>query len=184
MAADFTRYDAHAVQQMDHNIELIRYRRFGHDLLLLELVNVVAGKTGTPTRKGAGKTAKGAKNAGADKTVAEWLTDLTPPLRQLLDSLEGYVLSLGDDVQRKDLKLYIAFKRIRNFATVVLQKDRLVLYVHLHPDRVQMIDGLMRDVRAIGHWGTGDLEIVLRHESDLERAKPIVRQAYEGGAGA
>lgn len=137
MAADFTKYDAHAVQQMDHDIELVRYRRFGQDLLLLELVNVVAGKTGNgPTRKGASRTAKGTKSVGADKTIVEWLTDLGPPLRQLLDSLAGYVLSLGDDVQRKDLKLYIAFKRIKNFATVVLQKDRLILYVRLHPDRV------------------------------------------------
>ncbi len=47
-----------------------------------------------------------------------------------------------------------------------------------------MIDGFMRDVRTKGHWGTGDLEIVVRDESDLERAKPLVRQAYEGGTGA
>ena len=41
IAADFTRYDEHAVQQINRNIELIRYRRFGADLLLLELVNAV-----------------------------------------------------------------------------------------------------------------------------------------------
>ena len=34
MAADFTKYDGHAVQQIGRNIELIRYRRFGGDLLL------------------------------------------------------------------------------------------------------------------------------------------------------
>ncbi|CAN7291173.1 hypothetical protein LJR034_001312 [Caballeronia sp. LjRoot34] len=41
IAADFTKYDAHAVQQINRNVELIRYRRFGSDLLLLELVNAV-----------------------------------------------------------------------------------------------------------------------------------------------
>jgi len=35
--ADFTKYDAHAVQQINRNIELIRYRRFGDELFLLEL---------------------------------------------------------------------------------------------------------------------------------------------------
>jgi RecB family endonuclease NucS len=39
IAADFTRYDQHAVQQIPRNIELIRYKLFGDDLLLLELVN-------------------------------------------------------------------------------------------------------------------------------------------------
>lgn len=37
VAADFTKYDRHAVQQIQRHIELLRYRRFGEDLLLLEL---------------------------------------------------------------------------------------------------------------------------------------------------
>jgi hypothetical protein len=32
IAADFTKYDGHAVQQMSHSNELIRYKRFGTDL--------------------------------------------------------------------------------------------------------------------------------------------------------
>jgi hypothetical protein len=39
IAGDFNRYDEHAVQQMNRNIELVRYRRYGDELLLLELVN-------------------------------------------------------------------------------------------------------------------------------------------------
>lgn len=34
IAGDFTKFDEHAVKQMNRNIELIRYRRFGEDLLL------------------------------------------------------------------------------------------------------------------------------------------------------
>lgn len=39
IAGDFTKYDEHAVQQINRNIELIRYRRYGEELLLFELVN-------------------------------------------------------------------------------------------------------------------------------------------------
>jgi len=180
IAADFTKYDAHAVQQMNHNIELIRYRRFGSDLLLLELVNAVAAKGATGTRPSS-KPARVSKGAGTDKTVREWLAEITGAMRELFESVEGYLLSLGDDVQRKDLKLYVAFKRIKNFTTIVIQKDRLVLYLRLNPDHVDVVDGFMRDVRAIGHWGTGDLEIVVSNQDDLERAKPLIQQAYEGG---
>src|SRR5690606_21298468 len=42
IAADFTRYDQYAVQQIPRNIELVRYKLFGEDLLLLELVNAQA----------------------------------------------------------------------------------------------------------------------------------------------
>src|SRR5215210_2963960 len=44
IAGDFTKYDEHAVQQINRNIELIRYLRYGNDLLLFELVNAPASQ--------------------------------------------------------------------------------------------------------------------------------------------
>ena len=38
IAGDFNRYDDHAVKQIQRNIELIRYRRFGANLLMLDLL--------------------------------------------------------------------------------------------------------------------------------------------------
>ncbi|MGI8766261.1 MAG: DUF5655 domain-containing protein [Gemmatimonadaceae bacterium] len=168
---------------MNKNVELIRYRQFGSDLLLLELVNATAAKPAPGSKHTAPNTngPKAPKGIGTDKTVQEWLADLSPATRQLFDSLEGYVLSLGDDVQRKDLKLYVAFKRIKNFATVVFQKDLLRLYLRLDPTKVDLVDGLIRDVREIGHWGTGDVELLIRSIADLDRAKALVRQAHAGG---
>lgn len=188
IAADFTKYDGHAVQQMNRNIELIRYRRFGPDLLLLELVNAVNAKAGVGTKGAVAKegpsVARGNKEPGKDKTVAEWLVDLTPSERELFESLEGFVLSLGDDVQRKDLRVYIAFKRMKNFLTVVLQTDRLLLYVHVDPKTVAIVKGFSRDVSKINHWGTGHLELVVSDADTLERAKPLIQMAYEGGPSA
>src|SRR5690606_12790645 len=54
IAADFTRYDVHAVQQINRNIELIRYRRFGEELLALELVNAVTAAPPARPRTGSG----------------------------------------------------------------------------------------------------------------------------------
>ena len=177
IAADFTKYDSHAVQQINRNIELIRYRRFGPDLLLLELANAVsaAGSVEVPV-----PTGKSAKSASTDRTVAQWLADLPPAVGEVFAELETYLRSLGDDVQRKDLKLYIAFKRLRNFATVVLQNKALRVFLNLNPDDHPQQEGFTRDVREIGHWGTGDLEIVLHSLSDLERAKPYLNAAYGG----
>ncbi len=44
IAGDFNKYDEHAVQQINRNIELIRYRRFSDDLLLFELVNATTAQ--------------------------------------------------------------------------------------------------------------------------------------------
>ena len=192
IAADFTKYDGHAVQQINRNIELIRYRRFGGDLLLLELANATSA-----ARQGPGKTAGAtklntapntthnatpAKFVGSDKSFAELLTVLPAPLAELLCSLEDHLLSLGDDVQRKELKLYVAFKRLKNFATVVLQKNRLLLYLNLNIKQLLPMPTNGRDVSQQGHWGTGDLELSLVTQEDLDAAKPLILKAYEGRA--
>lgn len=176
IAADFTKYDSHAVEQMDRNIELIRYRRFGKELLLLELVNAVSAENGDDK-----KPKKFARSAGAEKTVAEWLVDMSPELRAVLLDLESYAQSLGDDVRRKDLKLYIAFKRLRNFITICFQRNALLLYLHVNPDEATLTDGFTRDVRKIGHWGTGSLEITVKTRADLDKALPLIDKAYTGG---
>jgi hypothetical protein len=45
IAGDFNRYDDHAVKQIQRNIELIRYRRFGAELLMLDLVAATSVKS-------------------------------------------------------------------------------------------------------------------------------------------
>lgn len=189
IAADFTKYDGHAVQQIDRNIELIRYRRFGDELLLLELASAASANTGKPSSTRLVKPAKtdavpaaepaSSKGAGGDRSYADWLPLLPPHLSELVASLEGYVLSLGDDVQRKELKLYVAFKRMKNFATVVPQKNRLLLYLHLDPAKVVPMPPNGKDFSLKGHWGTGDLELTLSSQADLDAAKPLILMAYE-----
>lgn len=39
--------------------------------------------------------------------------------------------------------------------------------------------GFSRDVREIGHFGTGDLELTLRDQADLESARPLIQTSYE-----
>lgn len=190
IAADFTKYDGHAVQQINRNIELIRYRRFGDELLLLELANATSANAGKassskvvkPTKTAAAPAAEStsAKGSGGDRSYADWLPLLPSQLSELVASLEGHVLSLGDDVQRKELKLYLAFKRLKNFATVVPQKNRLLLYLHLDPAKVHPLPVNAQDVSQKGHWGTGDLELSLASLADLEAAKALILAAYEG----
>ena len=177
IAADFTKYDEHAVQQINRNIELIRYRIFGPDLLLLELANAVSVKT-TISSKPESKPKQ--TSTGRDKTIAEWLSEPPGIPQMLLESLDAFVFSLGDDVQRKDLRLYVAYKRIKNFVTVAFKKNGLYVYANIDPQEIELKPGFTRDVTNIGHWGTGDLEITLTSEADLVLAKSLIMQAYEG----
>ena len=175
VAGGFTRYDEHAVQQMNRNIELIRYRRFGERLLMLELVNSISAETVAPT----GNT--GVTPTVNQKTIATVLAGLEGSLQDLYQALRAYVTALGDDVQEKTLKRYVAFKRLRNFACVEVHPNKATVSVYLKvdPDTTNLESGFSRDVRKIGHPGTGDLEITIRTQEDLEKAKPLLHESYE-----
>lgn len=171
IAGGFTRYDEYAVQQMNRNIELIRYKRFGDGLLMLELVNATQAD---PVVSNGGKSP-------AQKTIAETLAALDGSLKELYDALRAQLMALGDDVQKKTLKYYVAFKRLRNFACVEVHpnKGTLSIYVKVDPASIPLKEGFSRDVRNIGHFGTGDLEITIRRHGDLERASPFLQRSYD-----
>lgn len=49
IAGEFTRYDGHAVTQINRSIELMRYRRFSDDMLMIELIHTPRIAARTPT---------------------------------------------------------------------------------------------------------------------------------------
>jgi predicted transport protein len=95
--------------------------------------------------------------------------------------LGEFIESLGDDVTVTERKNYFAYRRIRNFACVEVhpQSGRLLVYLKVNPDSVQLADGFMRDVRNIGHFGTGDLELRVANSEDLQQAMPYVQKSYD-----
>ncbi len=181
VASGFTRYDEHAVAQMNRGIDLVRYRDFGGELLALDLVHTSkvddASGSGAP---GSAPTPAGPKPQ-TGKTVSESLDQAPAVLKDLHGELDAYAMALGDDVSVKNLKLYFAYRRLKNFlcVEVLSQRRELVLYVKVNPDSVDLADGFTRDVRQVGHFGTGELEVRVKNPDTLARALPLVQRSYE-----
>ena len=184
IANGFNRYDEYAVQQIERNIDLMRYRYFGKDLVALELVHAHDARV-TNTRvktseKGTQAVIKKEKR-NTDKAQSERLAMASPELTSIYDSICTYADQLSDEVQRKELKLYTAFKLIKNFLCIVVlpqKKDpRIQLILKLPGENSS--DGFTQDVSNKGHWGTGDLLVDLRTEDELERVKALILKSYE-----
>ncbi|WP_293920233.1 DUF5655 domain-containing protein [Sphingobium sp. UBA5915] len=176
IAGDFGKYDEHAVKQMNRNIALIRYRRFEGDLLLLEqLTSASAKQPNAPVAPTAGSGAK-----PNYKTISEHLAEAPQELLDLYHLISDFMLALGDDVEAKTTAYYIAFRRIKNFASVELrnQARKLLVYVKVDPASIQLEEGFTRNVKSIGHFGTGDLEITITTLADFEKAKPLLEASY------
>ncbi len=191
IAGDFTRYDEHAVQQINRNIELIRYRHFPDGFLILEMVNAVsaalaqhpAPEQTLPASTSDDPLANGNRTASRPvKTVSEYLEQAPDDVRDLYHALEDHLTAFGDDVTIKVLKHYFAFKRLKNFACVEVKPQfvrglTVLVKCPVTPDNI--IEGFSRDVSAIGHLGTGNMELTIRSMEDLERAKPFLEQSYQ-----
>lgn len=172
VANDFTKYDESAIKQMNRNISLIRYRKFGDDLLMFEHINenIASALPDDNT------TEKAARHI--DKTFDEQIATADNIIKTIYQDLANYMLSLGDDITETHLKLYAAFKKIKNVATVVAQKKALILNLPLNPNSMVFEENFSRDVTEIGHWGTGNVEIRIKNKADLEKAKPLLERSY------
>ncbi|BCT78094.1 hypothetical protein SCMU_39360 [Sinomonas cyclohexanicum] len=184
VANDFTRYDEYAVRQIDRNVELVRYRDFGSELLAIELVTSVSTETTAVTPKMPDGTPAAAPEAGKKasrpKTVAELLAQAGTGLAALYDKFETFALSLGDDVVKNERARYFAFRRLKNFACVEVHpaSRNLLIYLKLDPATVVLQEGFLRDVRSIGHYGTGDLELRVTDDSEWTLVEDLTRRAY------
>ncbi|WP_076959770.1 DUF5655 domain-containing protein [Teichococcus deserti] len=184
IAGDFTKYDAHAVNQMNRNIALIRYRRFGSELLMFELLTSASERAGreilisSSAQGGSAAT----RTRARQKTVTQYLEDADQSLSDLYEAAKSYLLALGDDVQIKILDNYIAFRRLKNFACVEVkpQIKHLKIFVKVDPEEINLEIGFTRDVRNIGHFGTGNLEIIIADIATLNKAKPLLERSYDG----
>ena len=171
IASDFTKYDIHAVNQMQRNIKLVKYRKYSNGQILFEHLN-------TPIVKQVEQdTILGAEKKGS-KTHQEKLKEAPQNIRNIYYELCNYIESLGDDISANQLKLYLAYKTTQNLACIEIYKKHVTVYLKLSPDLVDLEAGFSKDMRGIGHYGTGDLQLTLKTVEDFNKAKALIDRAY------
>jgi predicted transport protein len=171
IAKDFTRYDDYAIGQINRNIELIRYRLFDGEHIIFELAGAVQKQSASTSSNGAP-----VKYRNMDDSI----NAASEELMNLYQVLEDYLNTLGDDIQKKELKYYHAFSRIKNFVCTEIRTRKKEIFIFLKVDynSIENPTKNMRDVSNIGHYGTGDTEIIIKSIEDLEAIKHLIEESY------
>ena len=173
IASDFNKYDEEAIKQINRNVSLIRYKKYGNELVLFELLNA---NTVAPLETEKEITTK----KQVDKTFIEQYSNAPVKFKSIFDELKEFTLSLGDDVTENILKLYTAFKKIKNFATMEIYQSNIRLNLKLDPEQFKsQLSENLRDIRNIGHWGCGDIQLIIKENDDLTLAKDLIKKAYD-----
>ena len=151
-------------------IELIKYRRYGNDILALEIVSESVNR---PT----------IVNIEEQRDVLEtfdWISHHVSnagDLEKLLYSeLRDRIFSLDGDISERGTKIYVGYKLSLYFANIHFQQGKLKIY--LRPidyfDPKNMVEKLSNKYR----W-TLNRCITITNEEELDSAFELIRQSYE-----
>jgi predicted transport protein len=100
-------------------------------------------------------------------------------MREIAVAVSDFITNLDPSIEVSPKKFYVAYKTSQNIVCMEVKQQRVLLYLKLDPKVTRGPKAISRDVSDVGHYGTGDLEISIKSQSDLEAAKPFVQQAYE-----
>jgi len=113
------------------------------------------------------------------QTAKEILESASPLVKAMYAEIQEYITSLDDSIIETAQKQYYAYKRADgNVISLDPHKGHLTYYFKLEPT-AGSLDENMRDVSEIGHWGTGDLEFVLRDKTQITKLKSLIDTAIE-----
>lgn len=177
IASGFSRFDEKAVRRIGRRIELVRYKFFAEDLLMLEMPpmeNEALILSLSPKEISAGDP----DEIGMPASLQTRLKNMNDVAEELYVRLLSFAESLGEDVGIKFLKHYVALTRLKNFTSVQPMKNFLKIWLNINPSEITIEEGFTRDVTNIGHHSSGSIEIDIRCEEDLEKAKPLIERAY------
>lgn len=187
LAPGYKKYDLHAVKMMGANIELWQYRLFENGALYLEEVfrrattfndSEEVGDLKDPVMVAAGKKAALTRASGS-YSIDQHLEGASEQLKEIVTELRDFILSLDDSVEESPKKFYIAYKVTQNFVCMELRQKKVILFLKLDPSEMNPIPPNGRDMRNIGHYGTGDLEITIQKAEEVKPACDLIRAAFE-----
>jgi len=96
--------------------------------------------------------------------------------RELYSKFKDGILNLADDIQIIANKQYIAFRKSRNIVCMNIQKKQIRMWIGAKFGTLDDAKGLAIDVSNTGHWGTGDYEVNVNSDKDLEYILSLIKQ--------
>lgn len=178
VSSDFTENQIEATNFKDLAIELWEIKQYSNGTVII-----------TPIRK--------SKSAESIKPIAQKNNDyksVTDEIKvyneddllqgkseetiELYDKFKTAILNLSDGIELKPLKWYVTFKKDgKNIANIEIMKTSIKLGICVKKGVIDDPKHILRDVANIGHLGTGDYEVKISDDNNLEYLMSIVKQA-------
>ena len=95
----------------------------------------------------------------------------------MYEKFRNSILNLSDGIELVPQKLYLAFKKDKsNIACLEFQKKRIKIWIGAKAGMLDDPKGIAIDVSSTGHYGTGDYELRIDSDADLEYIMSLIKQ--------
>jgi len=101
------------------------------------------------------------------------------PMEHLFQALRREILLLDPCMTEEIFKSYIAYKAETNVVDIVAQARQLRLSLNMKFHDLRDPKVIARDMTSIGHYGNGDVEVVIKSSDELPYVVGLIRQALE-----
>lgn len=179
ISPSFTTFQLEAINFKDLPIELWEVRRYSNNTIRFDQHKPASSVASIKTVSKKSEVVNTITKEVKTYTEEEHLKIAQPNIVELYNRFKELVLSIGSDITIKPMKQYIAFRSKTNITDVTILKKSLKVFINLAKGKLDDPKKLARDVSAIGHWGNGDYEIVIKNDDELEYIISLVRQSYK-----
>jgi predicted transport protein len=179
ISPNFTNYQRKAIEFKNLPIELWEIKKYVNDLVSLNQIE-------TPDKSGSimdlSEKTEVMKKVNREVKVyneEDLVLQTTEELQNLFKELKDSILSIATDIEIRPKAKYIAFVRKNNFVEITFFKSSLKLYLNINNNQLNDPKGIARDVSKVGHWGTGNYEVIMKDSDNIGYVISLIRQAYD-----
>jgi len=101
-------------------------------------------------------------------------------LVELFEVLRERILGMAEEgeIIEKANKMYIGYKHGKNFCEVRIQAKAIVIWLDISTSELDDPLEMVRDVSKIGHYGTGNSEVKLTGQDQLDNVMRLVERSF------
>ena len=177
VSPSFTDFQIEATNFKDIAIELWEVKQYSNDTVAIhELKKSKSAESIKPLAQ-KNKELKQVVDQIEVYTVDQHLAEVSPEIGELYEKFKNSILNLADGIELVPQKFYLAFKKDKsNIACLEFQKKRIKIWIGAKAGMLDDPKGLAIDVSSTGHYGTGDYELRVDSDADLEYIMSLIKQ--------
>jgi len=180
VAESYNKFDLDTADLLPINIELLKFRIYQNDVLLVEPETQRKVRISTSKVFNKEKQKKIIREK-ARYTLKDHLSNISPKAKKIFEAINEKIVALDESIIVEPKAKYIAYKLATNFVDIVVKQYGLKIFLNIPSGELNDPYDIVRDLtkpKKIGHWGNGDYEVKLEKEEDIEKVFEFINQSY------